>query len=1241
MENASFEDDNPYADLPKRAMRVKVLYSFDTDNKTNCLARFPNTLQIPAVAIDESSQVGVIELRQCIQAILAASPEMIPRLSDGDFAIYAFDYSEFETPLVGQGMLSAAMAGNDKDKTMITGRVCKNVPAIFSNGIKETLEVKLRLVPVPKTSQVAIAPVMEAMRSGSPAMSGGFDPNAWNVSLHQQRPQTLPHDYFSLATDTSNDSGEMTLGNDVFDLETAISGSQQMLESAGTTQTPTGLHFGINPAFATNPQSASGSRTGSPVSGLETSNFNEHLRHQSFSGYPSSFMDYSRPASRTSVRSEASTSHKHQRHASAQPIASPPAQEQTELYYHDDGLPRKRAKVVQTDWHGRTSFGSRSSDLRITAAAANSVHMHRPIPKRATAPGSDLEPPPRVPTPVPQRNHFLQQQRLQGLGPRQSMLRQASTADSDLMSDFDHYSDGLMSSPEEESPNRSTTAGGTPQDIPSSPPVFPGINQPQPSSPGLPSLPPPRLIDSGYMSEQAWLNSNVMDSLEDRDDCGLYACDREAVTHTTSQRRTAPSHSLIKTEERASVSPPVLPRESNPNEIEFHMVMPGDETQLPRKMRLSLPPRRSGSLGPKATKQSSVAVSAKAVMEIATTTLQASSPGLTSQIAETNSGERAPRPGYLPSRRSSLALPTNLSSQSNVPPVSTKALHASSTRAESQNPEQPRRKPLKRSRTQAESEAGSPAPSDNESRPRGPKRSGSGATRRMVIQDRLEQSLASGEAPQFCAHCGAIETPTWRRLYVKYVNGKPSPLDEAEGEGETIGVEATETDGETGEVVRFVIRKSLKRDKNSRLPKPGEDFEDTTLCNPCGLWFNKTRTMRPSDRWGKKPNSRKSKKSRLGESVGMSTDGIEPQSEAFFTDAIESSESYDDIPGDEISSSNTDDDGKKPAPIERLRATSLQPEQQGHDGGNDKWNASRLDAALSRQVQSSPLRFGSKASPIEIDELTPKPTRRLLFPSPRKDGEVKSLDDNGQSSLNATPPQGKAGAQSSTSSSKLSLSAVNTDVNVFEAFTCDKENMGLHLDHFDALAGLFEGSPSSMFKTPRKTPSKNTTPDSRNRIDNLLKTPTPASRKRKPLSTDKNASNIGPTSLANAAAAAMNDFMTSPSSSRYFLRSTPSRAGRTPGRSNNSGHDLVSPFSRQLAEMLSDSNEPLAPYTSPSRGSGGPFDFSDLPTFTTPGRQMDWTGIDEMLQSSEFAAFDDHCGGSDGSDVGTNGGAGK
>jgi hypothetical protein len=472
--------------------------------------------------------------------------------------------------------------------------------------------------------------------------------------------------------------------------------------------------------------------------------------------------------------------------------------------------------------------------------------------------------------------------------------------------------------------------------------------------------------------------------------------------------------------------------------------------------------------------------------------------------------------------------------------------------------------------------------------------------------------------PQYCRHCGAIETPTWRRIYVKECEGKPSPLDEAEGEGETIGLEITERDEDTAKPTKFLIRKSMKKTKDSQ---PGPGFEDVTLCNPCGLWFNKFKVMRPPDKWGRKALTRKSKKQKENEGPGFSTDGVEPQSDAFFTDLVVPEEAAEDADGEGEGQTHTRV-AAAPARSHRPRANSLQmqPVQSGRNKG--ELNASQLDAALARAVQSSPVRFnGSQASPIEIDDMTPKPTRRLLFPSPRKDGEVKSLDDNAQASLKAMPP---FDAQAHDKPG-IEINFDNNDTSVFEAFTYDKENLAPTLgEGEDDFSHLFDGSPSAFFKTPRKTPAKNfTTPRSTRQLRHLLKTPTPGrSGKRKPLTPNPNAAN-GAT-FENNNGPAVNDFMTSPSSSRYFLRSTPSRlsrTGNTPVRgSNGGGSNEISPFSNQLAQMLSESNDSNQ-FTSPT--SGAAFDFSDLPSFTTPGGRIaqEWEGLEGML-SSEFADFD-------------------
>lgn len=504
------------SDIPTRPMKVKIIYTFDADSKTTCLTRCPGTLNIPAVAIDEQTQVGVIELQQCIQSITEASPEILSQLETGDYTVYTTDYSEPDALLVGQGRLSTMLAGKSsgtpiQSQTMVTGRVLNN-SALFNNGVKETLEVKFKLTPL---SRPSLGSNTQSTRSMSPATSAGFDPNAWNSPVQQQQQQQQGRaDYFGfdgMAISGAINSDSML--DDIFGLGSgsgAVAGTPggtfQQSSGVGASETPTDAHFSYSPAFSNQIHSAPGSRSGIPVIGANLNAHNEHLRHQSFSGNAPSLTEHDRPDSRGSMRSEYTQAY-HQQQPS-------PHRQPSESYFNEDGQPRKRAKVIKADWRGKSSFGGRSSDLRVTAATASSMHMHRPIAKRPSAPGSNLEPPPRVPTPVPQRTILPHQQARRSAGPR-SMLRQSSIADSDFMSDNDPMSEGAQSSPEGSSPGNSVAGEGTPMEIPSSPPLIPGFNLRQRSSPGLPTLPPPRLADSGYGSDRVYNSGTVVESMED------------------------------------------------------------------------------------------------------------------------------------------------------------------------------------------------------------------------------------------------------------------------------------------------------------------------------------------------------------------------------------------------------------------------------------------------------------------------------------------------------------------------------------------------------------------------------------------------------------------------------------------------------------------------------------------------------------------------------------------------------
>jgi len=127
------------------------------------------------------------------------------------------------------------------------------------------------------------------------------------------------------------------------------------------------------------------------------------------------------------------------------------------------------------------------------------------------------------------------------------------------------------------------------------------------------------------------------------------------------------------------------------------------------------------------------------------------------------------------------------------------------------------------------SAAASPAPSEdmtNLGRPL--PRSGSGAKRKKVIQEKLMQSIASGAMPMFCANCGAIETPTWRSLHVKTVHGAPEDSDTSDQDGVTMGVEIMERESETDKVKKYRIIKSMRKSRD-RVEMQG--YETLSVCN--------------------------------------------------------------------------------------------------------------------------------------------------------------------------------------------------------------------------------------------------------------------------------------------------------------------------------------------------------------------------------------------------------------------------
>ena len=418
-------------------MRLKVLYTFDFEHKNNHLARYPQQLDIQTAFLDDAYQIGVVDLKSCLDAVLEASPELHSNV-ENDYTIYAYDYSEPDTPLVGQGLLSKKLEGDNADidgENMVTGRVTKNLMGLFTKNAQETLEVKLRFNPVAQGSD------LRRQRSGSVSNQ---DVRSWSQSL--ERPAS-PMD------------------------SSGLENMQRLLSERGQQRDRAGSFSGPEPMY-NRPSSRPGSRPGTPT----LSQFNPPQRQPE-----------TRPASRTEIhpmpyaRSDSFNSGYYS------------AEEAIE-----DGPSRKRARITKVNYPTRSDLNiERQSDsLRVAASTASSVRLHRPIPVNPAL-AMDMTPSAeetvRPPTPVPQAKAPRGRPRKK---PRSnlnqpSMTRQSSPAiDSGI--GISELPDVSMSSPEDVRPR---SVSSTPANMPSSPPV---MHAPMASSPRLPDLPGDH--DSGFMS---------------------------------------------------------------------------------------------------------------------------------------------------------------------------------------------------------------------------------------------------------------------------------------------------------------------------------------------------------------------------------------------------------------------------------------------------------------------------------------------------------------------------------------------------------------------------------------------------------------------------------------------------------------------------------------------------------------------------------------------------------------------
>ena len=153
----------------------------------------------------------------------------------------------------------------------------------------------------------------------------------------------------------------------------------------------------------------------------------------------------------------------------------------------------------------------------------------------------------------------------------------------------------------------------------------------------------------------------------------------------------------------------------------------------------------------------------------------------------------------------------------------------------------------------------------------------------------------------------------------------------------------------------------------------------------CGLWFHKQKCPRPKEKWQRKGEG-KGKRKRAPKKASKKhpnakSDAPTPMSDdSSPADTATEAPDYDDNDNDYYDTNTGEDDSNEPQlPLipQHMRSSSAEPIARG---------LARVrphHRPAIRQVQSSPGRRGSEAEPIEV-ELTPKPLRRQLFPSPSK-----------------------------------------------------------------------------------------------------------------------------------------------------------------------------------------------------------------------------------------------------------------
>ncbi|ROW09082.1 hypothetical protein VMCG_02954 [Cytospora schulzeri] len=1166
--------------------------------------------------IDERNSIGVIDLRICLQAIAQCSPEIINQL-DKDYAVYALDYSEDDMPLVGQGMLSWGLEqpSPSSEQKMVTGRVTKNMLAIFGNGVKETLEVRLKLNVVPK--------MQRPQTSQSTDMQRGYGSNA---------PTPTP-------TDTNNEWSSFIQSNPGFGrpmngpsmpspgLPPARYGSPLQMPSPAPDSRLD--HFTPLPAAPTPPPlSAPVPQHMAPMSSFAPAPSSQGLNHDDNASV--SKPDDPVPSVRPK-KGKRSSSKQPGKRSTGNPVGRPRKHARDggntsaieDATDGDEPPKKKRAKTTKADFPKGAPLDAAPGSLRVAASTSGSLRTMRPVASGGNGiGGSHLQEVPRAPTPVP--GQAPPRPRVKPMAPNanaaQGQFRRPSITEFEGSTRFQVFDTGIPGPPNQDarspsesiaqSPHQAYTPEESLADIGSSPPV---------PSPVLPPMPMPQ-PDSGFMSggydemtyeEHLPMTTSMVLRPEDLNMPG------SGVQQTANPSR-----------------PKLVPAGST---MVIEQVFPGPAELLPKKTLFrpksskaqARAHNKSRGTGTKAAARQLKRANTEPNLQRQETPIEPIGPPPMPQPPldlepehlkqDMPQSEPVHEPKYEPPNESEVPTPAAQQPPSvaedpdgrimrllSEPTADDLPANDSQDAAQELPPMPPPQYPPFHPIPTTEMMAPSfspPAPASDPgvlepsmlpdaSFSEEPEEAGppsKNMSRKQSIKAKLEKAVESGQMPTFCSNCGAISTPTWRKIFTQICDGSPEFPVFSDKPGCVTAIIIIERDENEKPTKYQVIKKALG---------PTEDkhqWREDILCN--------CKAHRPEERWeddpaqiGKPRKKSNGQKSRSKKAKGHHKGSANPTSEAYFTT-------------DPMGPDDLDPSPRGADEVMLLRGPTTEPPSR--ERGSKSQSAGPADSFEYRDGQGSTHSRGSGTaqSPIALEEGGMGRTRRLLFPSPKKDGQPKIL---GEVAINVVKmSHGSEGIKNAGSGKE------NIDVGL------DVGTGVLATPKAVTALGRGDEEMADLFGTP-PCPS---TPPPKERNVGSFKTPTRPTPSHRPITRSISKSIRSARSVGK-----------SPGHTLLSMQQTPTKtprsaSARRPTNHNNHQHlhahfaiddgmlgggggmmttEFGSPFSSTLNQLLSEAND----FTTGSSAHGlGDLDLASLPNLDSDA------GLSGHLEHLDFGHF--------------------